>query len=122
MNFFEFYVYQLKLNHILKSEIDRIWEKGNNVLFDIDVVGGVNIKKQFGDKALSIFVKPPSVKALKERLTGRGTDSDEEIEKRLAKAEEELQFANHFDYVLINNDLKTAQTEAEELLTNFLNS
>lgn len=113
-------VYSDRFYGTLKSEIDRIWDKGNNVLFDVDVVGGVNIKKQYGDKALSVFVKPPSVKALKERLTGRGTDSKQEIEKRLAKAEEELAYADKFDVVLVNDDLQEAKADAEKLLTEFL--
>jgi len=104
----------------LKSEVDRIWEKGNNVLFDIDVVGGVNIKKQFGDKALAIFVKPPSVNTLRDRLKKRDTDSAEEIEKRLNKAEQEMTFANQFDVVIINDNLYQAKYEAEEILEEFL--
>jgi len=113
-------VYADRFYGTLKTEVDRIWKKGNNVLFDVDVVGGVNIKKQFGDKALAIFVMPPSIKVLRERLTGRGTDKDEEIEKRLAKAEEELLYAQHFDFIILNDELELAKKEAELLLSDFL--
>jgi len=113
-------VYADRFYGTLKSEVDRIWKKGNHVLFDVDVVGGVNIKKQFGEKALAIFVMPPSIEALRERLTGRGTDKEDEIEKRLAKAEEEMRYAEHFDYVVLNDELTIAKKEAEKLLEDFL--
>lgn len=86
----------------LKSEMERIWRKGNIILFDVDVMGGIRLKSIFGANALSIFVMPPSVAALRERLTGRGTDSPETIEKRIAKAEQEISYADRFDYVVIN--------------------
>jgi guanylate kinase len=114
-------VYTDRFYGTLKSEINRIWAKGNNVLFDVDVVGGVNIKKQFGDKALAIFVMPPSIDALQQRLSNRGTDKPEEIEKRLAKAEHEMTFANQFDHIIMNDDLGKAKLEAETLLHSFLN-
>ena len=85
----------------LLSEIDRIWAKGHTVLFDVDVVGGLNIKKKFGDNALSIFIQPPSVEVLRQRLTGRGTDAPEKIEQRLAKAEYEMTFADKFDTITL---------------------
>jgi len=105
----------------LKSEIERIWAKGNVIIFDIDVKGGVNLKKIFGDKALSIFIQAPSVEVLRKRLIGRGTDTLEAIEKRVSKAESEMEFASgKFDHVLINDDLATAKAEAEELISGFL--
>lgn len=113
-------VYADKYYGTLKSEVDRIWNKGYHVLFDVDVVGGINIKKQFGEKAISIFVMPPSIDALRERLTNRSTDSAEEIEKRLAKAEEEMRYALQFDHIILNDELELAKEEAEQLLANFL--
>ncbi len=113
-------VYTNRFYGTLKSEVTRIWDKGNNVLFDVDVVGGINIKKQYGDKALALFVKPPSIEALRERLISRGTDSSEEIEKRLAKAGKELQYASQFDHIILNDDLDRAKAEAESLLVAFL--
>lgn len=105
----------------LKSEIDRIWAKGNTIIFDIDVQGGVNLKKFFGEKALSVFIQAPSVEILRERLVGRGTDTPEAIEKRVAKAASEMEFAEgKFDYVLINDDLQTAKDEAEKVIGDFL--
>ena len=105
----------------LKSEVDRIWAKGHTIIFDIDVQGGVNLKKFFGEKALSVFIQAPSVEILKERLIGRGTDTDEAIERRVAKAASEMEFAEgKFDYVLINDDLQTAKAEAEKVIGDFL--
>lgn len=105
----------------LKSEVDRIWAKGNTIIFDIDVQGGVNLKKFFGEKALSVFIQAPSVEILRERLVGRGTDTPEAIEKRVAKATSEMEFAEgKFDYVLINDDLQTAKDEAEKVIGDFL--
>lgn len=105
----------------LKSEVDRIWAKGNTIIFDIDVQGGVNLKKFFGEKALSVFIQAPSVEILRERLVGRGTDTPEAIEKRVAKAASEMKFAEgKFDYVLINDDLQTAKDEAEKVIGDFL--
>ena len=105
----------------LKSEVDRIWAKGNTIIFDIDVQGGVNLKKFFGEKALSVFIQAPSVEILRERLVGRGTDTPEAIEKRVAKAASEMEFAEgKFDYVLINDDLQTAKDEAEKVIGDFL--
>ena len=104
----------------LKSELERIWKAGHAVVFDVDVVGGVNIKKIFGEQALSIFVKAPSVEALRQRLIGRGTDSMEKIEQRVAKAEYELTFADKFDVVIVNDNLETALAEAEKAVRDFL--
>lgn len=113
-------VYEGRYYGTLKSEVERIWQKGNVVLFDVDVVGGVNIKKQFGEKALSVFVMPPSIEELEKRLKGRATDSEEEIQKRIAKAEEEIAYARHFDYTILNDNLDKAKQESESLLDNFL--
>lgn len=107
----------------LKSEVEKIWSRGHVIVFDIDVKGGVNVKRIFGDKALSVLIQAPSVEVLRERLTGRGTDSPEAIEKRLAKAESEMEFADgKFDYVLVNDDLQTAFAEAEKVIGDFLRS
>jgi guanylate kinase len=113
-------VYDGRYYGTLKAEVERIWSKGNHVLFDVDVVGGVNLKKQFGEKALAIFVMPPSIDTLRDRLHQRATDAPEEIERRLAKAKEELDFSHKFDFVIINDDLNAAIAEAEDLLTHFL--
>ena len=105
----------------LRSEVDRIWAKGNTIIFDIDVQGGVNLKRIFGEQALSIFIQAPSVEVLRERLIGRGTDTAEAIEKRVAKAASEMEFAEgKFDYKLINDDLETALKEAENVVGGFL--
>lgn len=104
----------------LQSEVERIWAEGHTVLFDVDVVGGVNIKKKFGSKALSIFVQPPSVETLRQRLIGRGTDSPDKIEQRVAKAEYEMGFAPQFDTIIVNDDLETALAEAERIVREFL--
>ncbi len=113
-------VYKDRFYGTLKSEVHRIWDKGNHVIFDVDVVGGLNIKKQYGGKALAIFVMPPSIEVLNKRLTKRGTDSKIEIEKRLAKAEEEMRYATQFDKVILNDELFLAKNEAEKLLRGFL--
>ena len=105
----------------LRSEVERIWAKGHAIVFDIDVQGGVNLKRIFGNKALSVFIQAPSVEVLRERLVGRGTDTEEAIERRVAKAASEMEFAaGKFDYVLINDDLDTAKAEAERIITEFL--
>ena len=107
----------------LKSEVDRIWAKGHTIIFDIDVQGGVNLKRIFGEQALSIFIQAPSVEILRERLIGRGTDTMEAIEKRVAKAASEMEFAaGKFDYTLVNDDLQKALAEAEEVIGSFLNA
>lgn len=106
----------------LKSEVERIWSEGNHALFDIDVVGGLNLKKAYGKKALAIFVMPPSVAILEERLRSRGTDDEASLQKRIGKAEYELSFAPEFDIILINDSLEKALTEAEVLVQEFLSS
>lgn len=106
----------------LRAEIDRIWDRGHVVVFDVDVVGALNIKKLFGDQALSVFIMPPSVEALRERLVGRGTDTPEAIERRLAKAEQEIAYAPNFDRVIINDDLETAYAEAVAVVGDFLSA
>ena len=105
----------------LRSEVERIWAKEHVIIFDIDVQGGVNLKRIFGDQAFSIFIQAPSVEVLRERLIGRQTDSPEAIEKRVAKAASEMEFAEgKFDYTLINDDLQTAFAEAERIVAEFL--
>lgn len=104
----------------LRSEIQRIWDSGRHVIFDIDVIGGLRLKRKFPEYALSIFVQPPSLEVLKERLKGRGTDSEEKLQERFAKAEKELEYASKFDVILNNFDLETACAEAEKLVENFL--
>ena len=113
-------VYKGSYYGTLKSEIERIWAKGHTILFDIDVKGGVNIKKIFGDAALAVFVKAPSVEELRSRLVGRGTDTPEAIEKRVAKAEEELTYEKYFDVVLVNDDLSTSLAQAAGLIDSFV--
>ena len=112
-------VYQGRYYGTLKSEIERIFSK-SNVIFDVDVKGGINLKKIFGDKALSVFIQPPSVEELRKRLQGRGTDSVEEIEKRVAKAEEEMSYAKNFDRIIINDDLEKASKEIIETVKEFV--
>lgn len=104
----------------LKSEVERIWDKGNAIIFDVDVKGGVNLKKYFGDRALSIFIQAPSVEVLRQRLIGRGTDSPEAIERRVAKAAEEMTYADKFDHIVVNDELQKAYNDAETLVANFL--
>jgi guanylate kinase len=104
----------------LKSEVERIRSAGKNVIFDVDVVGGCNIKKFYGDEALAVFVQPPSVEELRNRLVARSTDAPEVIEKRVAKAEYELTFANQFDCIIVNDNLEKAFVMAEQYLNEFL--
>ena len=104
----------------LKSELERIWAKGHTVVFDVDVVGGVNIKKIFGSDALSVFVQAPSVEVLRRRLESRGTDSPEKIEQRVAKADYEMTFSDKFDVVVVNDDLQAAFADAEQKVRAFL--
>lgn len=113
-------VYRDRFYGTLKSEVERIWNAGHVIIFDVDVKGGVNLKKYFGDSALSVFIKAPSVEVLRERLIGRGTDSAEAIAERVAKATEELTYEDKFDYVLVNDDLATAYAEAERVVDEFL--
>ncbi|MBW6536145.1 MAG: guanylate kinase [Mariniphaga sp.] len=104
----------------LKSEVERIWVAGKNVIFDVDVVGGSNIKKFYGNEALAVFVQPPSVDELKNRLRNRSTESEEKIKIRIAKAEKELEFAKKFDVIIVNDDLPKALIEAEKVVAGFL--
>lgn len=103
----------------LKTEIEKIWENGKNVIFDVDVKGGINLKKYFGDKALAIFVKVPSMEVLENRLKERGTESDESLSRRLFKAKFEMTFQDKFDVVLVNEDLDKSLAEAQKLYDTF---
>jgi len=105
----------------LKSEIERIWREGKNVIFDVDVKGGINLKKYFGDKALAIFVKAPSMEILKERLKDRGTETEESLSRRIFKANFEMSFQDKFDMVLLNEDLDKSLKEAQKLYDDFKN-
>jgi guanylate kinase len=113
-------VYQDKFYGTLKSQVETQAERGENVVFDVDVKGGCTIKKYYGDRALSVFIQPPSVEELRKRLVGRATDALEVIEQRLAKAEYELTFADKFDKVIINDDLDVAKAEAYQIVSEFL--
>jgi guanylate kinase len=104
----------------LKSEIERIWAQGKHVIFDVDVKGGLNLKKYFGDRALAVFVKVPSIEVLEERLRDRNTDSEDSISRRLFKAKFELKFEDKFDVTLVNEDLDTSLRKAERLMTDFI--
>lgn len=104
----------------LRAEIERIWAKGKTVIFDIDVEGGLHLKRKYDGQALAIFVQPPSLDVLKERLTGRGTDSPEKLLERFEKAEKELNYAPQFDIILKNYDLETACVEAKKLVSEFI--
>ena len=115
-------VYTNNFYGTLKTEVDRIWAKGKHVIFDIDVVGGLNIKKQFPQKTLAVFVQPPSIEVMEQRLRDRGTDSEEKIVERVAKASEELSYAKDFDVILINDNLKKATEGAFSLVSNFINN
>lgn len=112
-------VYPGRFYGTLKSEVKRIWAKDHVIIFDVDVKGGVNLKKYFGDNALSIFIQAPSVEVLRDRLIKRGTDSQEDIENRVNKAAEEMTYADKFDYVLVNDVLETALSEAEKVVDEF---
>lgn len=113
-------VYKDNFYGTMKSEIERIWANGKTVIFDVDVVGGLNIKKRFGDQALSVFVQPPNEGELENRLRYRSTETEEKIQMRMAKAKQELAESVHFDKVLLNENLETAFAEAEQLVSNFL--
>ena len=113
-------VYEGRFYGTLKSQVEEKLAAGKNVVFDVDVKGGVNIKKYYGDAALSVFIQPPSVEALRERLIGRNTDEMGQIEQRLAKAEYEMSFASQFDCILVNDNLEVAKQEAVALLNDFL--
>jgi len=104
----------------LKSEMDRIWSLDKTPIFDVDVVGGVNLKKYFGDQGLGIFIHPPSIEELANRLMKRGTETEETLQKRIGKAEYELTFATHFDSVIVNDNLEVKCREVVELVKGFL--
>ena len=115
-------VYQDRFYGTLKAPIEKQLSEGFNVVFDVDVVGGCNIKEYYGERALSIFVQPPSVEELRRRLVGRATDAPEVIESRIAKAEFELGFASKFDVVIVNDNLEEAQNETLAVIQNFINN
>jgi len=113
-------VYENRFYGTLKQQVENQCQQGQNVVFDVDVKGGVNIKRYYGDEALSLFVQPPSVAELRRRLEGRGTDTPEAIEQRLAKAEYELTFAPQFDHVIVNDNLEQAKQETLKIVKDFL--
>jgi len=113
-------VYDNQFYGTLKSELNRIWEKGHHVVFDVDVIGGLNIKKQFQANSLSIFIKAPSIESLRNRLINRGTETQDQVKKRIDKAEYEMGFANEFDVVIVNDRLEIAVEEAINKINKFL--
>ena len=113
-------VYEDRFSGTLKAQVERQLEAGQNVVFDVDVKGGINIKRFYGQHAMSIFIQPPSVEELRRRLEGRGTDTPEAIENRLAKAEYEMTFAPQFDHIVVNADLDAAKAETLQLVNAFL--
>ena len=113
-------VYTDKFYGTLKSEVERIWSKGKTVIFDVDVKGGIALKKYFAEKACSIFIQPPSIEELERRLINRATDDLQTIKTRVAKAEEELAYSNQFDTIIINEDLEIAKKETENCIKNFI--
>ena len=115
-------VYENQYYGTLKSEIERIWSEGKTVIFDVDVIGGLNIKKQYPKECLSLFIMPPSVDVLRQRLSGRGSESEAKLEMRLAKAEQEISKNQEFDKVILNDDFGIACEETMEVITNFINS
>ncbi|MEP4533530.1 MAG: guanylate kinase [Cyclobacteriaceae bacterium] len=113
-------VYEGMFYGTLKSEVERIWSEGNHVIFDVDVIGGINLKTALGDQALAVFVSVESVKVLEERLRARKTETDETLKARIGKAQEEMQAEDKFDYVLINHNLVQAFAEAEDVVKKFI--
>jgi len=113
-------VYTNNFYGTLKAEMERIWSEGKVVIFDVDVIGGLNLKKQFQDDAFALFVQPPSYEELEKRLRGRSTETEEKINQRMEKARKELAFASEFDTVLINDNLEEACNKAKSLVTDFL--
>ena len=113
-------VYEGRYYGTLKSEVERIWKKGHVIIFDVDVKGGVSLKKYFGDQALAVFIQAPDVEEIRRRLVARGTDSPEAIDERVAKATEEMTYAPKFDYILVNDDLEAAFREIESVVDDFL--
>ena len=115
-------VYEGRFYGTLKAQVERQLEAGQNVVFDVDVKGGVNIKNYYGDKAMSLFIQPPSIAELRKRLEGRGTDAPEVIDQRIARAEFELTFADKFDKIVVNDDLAQAEADALSLVNEFLSA
>lgn len=113
-------VYENQYYGTLRSEIERLWQSGKHVLFDIDVKGALSIKQKYGEQALAIFVKPPSFEILKERLMNRKTEDEASLRKRINRVKEEMTYERHFDITLINSDLQMALKEAEDIVDNFL--
>ena len=113
-------VYEGRFYGTLKAQVERQLEAGQNVVFDVDVKGGVNIKKYYGDEAMSLFIQPPSIAELRKRLEGRGTDAPEVIDQRIARAEFELTFADKFDKIVVNDDLAQAEQDALRLVKGFI--
>lgn len=113
-------VYKDQFYGTLKMEIERIWSHKKHVIFDVDVKGGISLKRIFGNKGLSLFVMPPSVKELEKRLLARGTDNSDKVQERINKALEEMKLADNFDYIILNDHLKDATEEAESIVTSFL--
>ena len=114
-------VYPGKFYGTLKYEIQRLWEEGKQVIFDVDVNGGVNLKEYFGNKGLAVFVRPPSIEILGQRLSARKTETEESLSQRISKAKSELKFESKFDVILVNDDLKGSLPRAEKLVMDFLN-
>ena len=114
-------VYPDRYYGTLNAEVDRIWANGMQVVFDIDVEGGLNLKKQFGERALSVFIKAPSLDVLKERLMARNTEDQENLNMRLDKAQSEMAYAKYFDLVIVNDDLEMAQEQAYQKVMDFIN-
>jgi guanylate kinase len=115
-------VYPEQFYGTLYSEVERIWEKGNHAIFDIDVVGGMNLKKKYGDRACAIFVQAPSMEVLEQRLRARGTDDEASLLKRLGKARFEMTHASRFDHIIVNDSLEDALAEAEQIVYEFLST
>ena len=113
-------VYENRFYGTLKAQVEKQLAAGQNLVFDVDVHGGVNLKKYFGDRALGIFIQPPSIEELRRRLEGRGTDSPEVIDQRIQRAAYELSFAERFDCIVVNDDLETAKADAYEVVSKFL--
>ncbi len=113
-------VYPEQYYGTLFSEVERIWKRGDHAIFDIDVVGGMNLKKEYGDRACTIFIQPPSQEVLEQRLRSRGTDDEASLRKRLEKAMHEIEHASRFDHIVINDSLGKALAEAEDIVRNFL--
>ncbi len=113
-------VYEGKYYGTLKKELDRIWDKGQTPMLDIDVKGAIHVQQQYPDQTLSLFIEPPSVDELRKRLFGRGTETDESLQARINKAAYEISFKHHFDHIIVNDNLEKACAEAEQLILKFL--